>query len=229
MTFNLKKQILVDFMAVTMLAGCSFPLLNKGANSTPTMGSEPGIPSSVILFSDNFNSGSGAWRLIGSNLGSKISFEHQGLRINVNEINFAYWSTPGKNFSDVRVVVSASRLGGPNDNYFGVICRFQAPESYYGFLVSSDGYYGIIKVLKGQFQLLGAQTMEYSDVIIKDRATNRVRGDCIGDSLTLFVNGIQLESITDSGFQIGDVGLIAGSHEIWGVDILFDDFVVYQP
>jgi hypothetical protein len=71
--------------------------------------------------------------------------------------------------------------------------------------------------------------MEYSDVIIKDRATNRVRGDCIGDSLTLYVNAIELETVKDNQLQIGDVGLIAGSHEIWGVDILFDDFVVYQP
>jgi hypothetical protein len=226
---TLKKLFLIGFLADTLLAGCSFPLLNSGTNSTPTLGSEPGIPSSVLLFSDNFNSGSGEWRLIGSNLGSKISYEHQGLRIIINEINYAYWSTPGKNFGDVREAVSASRLGGPNDNYFGIICRFQAPESYYGFLVSSDGYFGIIKVMNGQFQLLGTQNMEYSDVIIKDRATNRVRGDCIGSSLTLFVNGIQLETVTDRGFQAGDVGLLAGSHEIWGVDILFDDFAVYQP
>jgi hypothetical protein len=229
MTLNLKKQILVGSLAALLLAGCTFPLINTGTNSTPNMGSEPGLPSSVILFSDNFNSGSGVWRLIGSNLGSKISYEHQGLRISINEIDYAYWSTPGKNFGDVRVAVSASRLGGPNDNYFGVICRFQAPESYYGFLVSSDGYYGIIKVVNGQFQLLGSQNMEYSDVIIKDRATNRVRGDCIGDSLTLYVNAIELKTVKDNQLQIGDVGLIAGSHEIWGVDILFDDFVVYQP
>jgi len=216
-------------LAGILLAGCTFPLFNLGKNSTPAKGSEPGIPPSVILFSDNFNSGRGTWRLIGSNLGSKIAYEHQGLSINVNEINYAYWSTPGRQFGDVRVVVSASRLSGPNDNYFGVICRFQAPESYYGFLVSSDGYYGIIKVVNGQFQLLEKKEMEYSEVIIKDRATNRVRGDCIGDSLNLYVNGIQLETVHDSAFQTGDVGLIAGSHEIWGVDILFDDFIVYQP
>jgi hypothetical protein len=229
MMLNLKKQILVGCLAATLLTGCTFPLFNTGANSTPTMGSEPGIPSSVILFSDNFNSGRGAWRLIGSNLGSKITYEHQGLRIVINEIDYAYWTTPGKQFGDVRVAVSASRMGGPNDNYFGVICRFQPAESYYGFLVSSDGYYGIIKVVNGQFQLLGTQNMEYSDVIIKDRATNRVRGDCIGGSLTLYVNGILLETVNDSEFQTGDVGLIAGSHEIWGVDVLFDDFIVYQP
>jgi hypothetical protein len=226
---QMRRWVPILFLLVLLMSGCNFPLLGFGSTPAPGMGSEPGISSSLILFSDNFNAGRGNWRLIGSSLGSKIAYEHQGLRITINEINFAYWTTPGKQFGDVRVVVSGSRLGGPDDNYFGVICRFQPPESYYGFLISSDGYYGIIKVLDGKFQLLGVQNMQYSDAIIQGRATNRVRGDCIGNQLTLYANGIQLISAEDSEFATGDVGLIAGSHEIWGVDILFDDFIVYQP
>jgi hypothetical protein len=224
---HIKFPFLFLILIVIFLMGCNFPFANS--NSTPITGSEPGVPTSVVLFSDSFGSKKSNWRLITSNLGSRIAFEHQGLRITINEINYAYWTTPGKQFGDVRVLVSASRLGGPNDNYFGVICRFQSPESYYGFLASSDGYYGILKVTNGQFELLGSPNMDYSDVIIKDRATNRVRGDCIGSSLSLYVNGILLKTVEDSEFHTGDVGLIAGSHEIWAVDILFDDFIVYQP
>jgi hypothetical protein len=226
---TIRKSIIVLCFASILFPGCAFPLFNSSAYSSPTLGSEPGVPTSVVLFSDNFDTGRGNWSLISSNLGSRIAYEHKGLRVTINEINYGYWTSPGKQFGDMRVAVSASRLGGPNDNYFGVICRFQLPDSFYGFLVSSDGYYGIIKVTGGQFQILDSQSMEYSEVIVKDRATNRVRGDCIGNSLTLFVNGVLLKTVEDSEFRTGDAGLIAGSHEIWAVDILFDDFIVYQP
>jgi hypothetical protein len=226
---KIQKFGLILLMSMVILSGCIFPFSSSGATATPNMGSEPGLPSSLILFSDNFNGGKGSWRLIASSLGSKVAYEHQGLRVTVNEVNYAYWTTPGQQFGDVRISVSGSRMGGPNDNYFGVICRFQEPNNFYAFLISSDGYFGILKVKNGAFQLINGNNMEFSDKILQGRATNRIRGDCVGNKLTLFVNGMEVKSVEDSEFTTGDVGLIAGSHEIFGVDILFDDFVVYQP
>jgi len=56
-----------------------------------------------------------------------------------------------------------------------------------------------------------------------------VRADCVGSTLTLYVNGEKLEQVTDSTFDSGDVGLLGGSFETGGVDLLFDNFIVYQP
>src|SRR5512135_2944203 len=102
MTTNMTKRFLGLLIALLLLSGCSLPMINSGSNPSPSVGGEPGIPASVILFSDNFNTGSGVWRLIGSKLGSKIAYEHQGLRFSINEIDYAYWSTPGKNYADAR-------------------------------------------------------------------------------------------------------------------------------
>jgi hypothetical protein len=53
--------------------------------------------------------------------------------------------------------------------------------------------------------------------------------DCIGDTLTLFVNDQQLAQVRDNEFPSGDVGLIAGTYDTPGTDIRFDNFVVYKP
>jgi len=96
-------------------------------------------------------------------------------------------------------------------------------------LISSDGYYGILKVRQGAYSLLSGTTMDYSNEINRARGTNRVRGDCIGPNLALFVNGNLLVQVADMDFSAGKTGLIAGSHDVIGVDILFDNFIVYQP
>jgi hypothetical protein len=53
--------------------------------------------------------------------------------------------------------------------------------------------------------------------------------DCVGEALTLYVNGIQIASVADSDFAKGDVGLMAGTYDITGTDIHFDNFIVRQP
>jgi hypothetical protein len=47
--------------------------------------------------------------------------------------------------------------------------------------------------------------------------------------LTLYANGTEILSVTDSTFDSGDVGLVAGTGDYIGTDILFDDFLVTQP
>jgi hypothetical protein len=196
---------------------------------TPQYGIEVGIEQEkMILFSDDFT-GASSWHQLSNGEGSKIALEHQGLRIAINQANYDYWTTPGKSFNNVIVAVDGSKLGGPDNNVFGVICRYQSPEKYYAFLISSDGYYGVLKVKEGSYLLLSGPNMKYSNSIIQGRGTNRIRADCSGWSLSLFVNGVQLVNVSDLEYLSGDVGLIAGTEGEPGVDILFDNFVVYAP
>jgi hypothetical protein len=51
----------------------------------------------------------------------------------------------------------------------------------------------------------------------------------VSDGLILWVNGQKLSVVRDGDFLHGDVGVIAGTNENAGVDILFDNFVVYNP
>ena len=143
---------------------------------------------------------------------------------------FDSWANPDSNvFSDVSIEVDATKNSGPDDNDFGVICRYQAVDQFYYAVISSDGFYGITKVSTDTTNLLGATELQPSDAINQGTASNHIRFDCQGDVLTLYVNGQQVDQQTDSEYTSGNVGLIAGTYDTPGTDILFDNFSVYQP
>jgi len=45
----------------------------------------------------------------------------------------------------MRVEVDALKVGGERDNRFGIICRAADLNSFYTFIISSDGYYALGK------------------------------------------------------------------------------------
>ena len=107
------------------------------------------------------------------------------------------------------------------------MCRYQN-GNYYFFVVSNDGFYAIGKFTNGQAILIGQESMVQSESIQPDGA-NHLRADCIGTTLTFYVNDKQVASTLDADFATGGVGVLAGSFDEPGVDLLFQDFVVLQP
>lgn len=70
----------------------------------------------------------------------------------------------------------------------------------------------------------------YSTAIKPGTAANHLEVTRIGDEIILLVNGVKLESITDSSL-IGiyrEVGLYMGSFEIVPIAVRFDNFIVWQ-
>jgi hypothetical protein len=182
----------------------------------------------VVLYQDDFSNPSSGWDTWSQN-GSLVTYQNGGLRILVNEIQYDYWSRPGVHFNDSRAEVDIRKLAGPDDNDFGIQCRFRDQNNYYAFLISSDGYYGIVKVKDGKYAIISGTSLQYSDAIQKGQASNHVRAECIGQSLTLTVNGQKLAEAQDTDFSAGEIGLTAGAYNKPGVDVSFDNFVVYKP
>ena len=127
------------------------------------------------------------------------------------------------------IVAEATRIGGPEDNNFGLICRYTGEGNFYFFIVSSDGYFGIGKYLDGDQILIGSDLMQRTDLVLPGEQTNHLRAECIGETLRLFINGTLQYEVSDPDHTHGDVGLIAGTFEEPGTDILFDHFAVLQP
>jgi hypothetical protein len=132
-------------------------------------------------------------------------------------------------FGDVRVDVDVTKTAGPDDNYFGVICRYKDGSNFYILAISSDGYYGIIKVLDGSLSLLGAEQMQPSEAIQQGNAANHLSAECKGKTLSLSVNGQPLFTVEDGAFSSGDVGLEVTTRQAGGVDVLFTNFSVTKP
>jgi hypothetical protein len=134
---------------------------------------------------------------------------NEGLLFLVKEQQFDYWSRPGKRW-DARIDVDAIKLAGPNDNDFGLMCRYQDRNNFYAFLVSSDGYAGIIKVEDGKYNVLTGAEMAYSQSIRQGEALNHLQADCVGQTLSLSVNSEVVVQAQDSGFAPA-VGVLAGT------------------
>ena len=132
----------------------------------------------------------------------------------------------------MRIEVDATKVGGEDDNDYGIICRYSGtPESpnYYFSIISSDGFAAIGKTTGGTSEYLSSEQMEPADAIKQGAVTNHIRTDCIGSSITLYVNGQQVATATDSSYTGGDVGLMAGTFEISSTEINFDNFLVLKP
>ena len=214
------KLRLFVMLAMLLSGALACQLVPFQGNTTQT--------ASSVLFQDDFSNPNSGWDRVTVENG-ETNYIDGAYRIYVNEPNTDVWSNPGLNFTDVRVEVEGAKVSGDNDNDFGIACRMNAPDNFYFFIISSDGYYAIGKYKGNQQELLGTDAMQPSETIKQDEATNHIRADCVGDTLTLYVNGQKLSETHDDEFKSGDVGLIAGSFEKPGTDIHFDNFTVLKP
>jgi hypothetical protein len=222
-----QKGLIMKLRFILLISFFILPMLACQAVS-PDSGAEQPEESGSVLFQDDFSDPNSQWDRV--NVADGITdYEDGAYRIFVNTANTDVWANPNLSFSDVSIEVDATKVGGDDNNDFGVICRYQDSANFYFFVISSDGYYGISKVVDGSQELIGMEAMPPSDVINTGNVSNHLRADCAGSTLRFFVNGELLGEFDDTQFTSGDVGLIAGSFDVAGVDILFDNFVVSKP
>ncbi len=206
-------------LPVLFLAACQTPLITDLVTR-----------SGDTLFKDDFADPSSGWiRARNPGKNGIMDYDQGTFRMLVLVSNYDLWSVPGLAFKDVHIEVGATRLGGPQANRFGIICRFLSAQNYYFFIVSSDGYYAIGKVNQGVHSLLGQSMMAYSPAIATGTGQNHLRFDCVGQMLTAFVNDQTVAMAQDADFSEGDVGLLVGTFDTPGADVAFDHFIVIKP
>lgn len=189
---------------------------------------ESDFPPIGVLFQDDFSDSSSGWDQLHTNEGM-TDYENGIFRINAQGGGSFYISKPNLNFSDVIITVEATKVAGSDDNYFGVLCHYQDVSNYYFLVISSDGYYGIGKVKENTQVLLSSDNLLPSEEIFQGETTNYIKGSCVENVLTLYVNDQLLTRIEDKDFTSGDIGLIAGTNDAIGTEIHFDNFKVLEP
>jgi hypothetical protein len=208
-------------------AGAQMPASTPQASvpstaSGPVAG--PGFDASSV-FTDDFSDPSSGWNRASATNGS-TDYSSGQYRILVNQSSYVLWAIAKRNFpGDVTINVDATKAGGPDDNAFGVICRYSDSNNFYRFLISSDGYAAIGRKVGGSSAFISSEKMMPASAILKGVATNHISATCIGNALTLSVNGTQIAQATDDSLKGGDVGLIAQTFDAAGAEILFDNFL----
>jgi len=225
--FNRRKDSSMKYRVVFLISAFLFSMLACNL-VTPSESSGSAGQSGSVLFKDDFSDPSSGWDRVSVQDGV-TDYTDGAYRIFVNTGDTDVWANPGLKFDDVYVEVDATKVGGDDNNDYGVICRYQDSDNFYFFVVSSDGYYGMGKVVNGEQKLIGMESMPPSDIIKTGNVSNHLRAGCVGNKLSLAVNDQPLVEYEDKDFTAGDVGLVAGTFDQAGVDVHFDNFVVTKP
>lgn len=210
-------------LALGILVACQSP------PPTPDYG-DPGI-----LFKDDFSNPNSGWDAY---TGADVTTNYEDGRyvIVVDKANQeAVWGTPGlEMLTDVVIDVDTAYGDGPENNIFGVMCRYtrggDGKESFYFLRISSDGYFSLGKVARNQVKVFVPEQGEYqaSDVI-RLKGENHLTATCSGAKISLAVNGTVVGAFEDDEFTQGDMGLTVGTFDEGGAKIYFDNVVVRRP
>ena len=195
----------------------------------------PPSPSSSLLFKDDFSSTASGWPRNKDNYGGSGDYDASSgiyaIAPAAGKLHYATISNAG-NIEDANVEVDATRSEAtPKTAYWGVVCRQSLNSnndaSGYSLAIQNDGVPAIWKVKDGVPTLISDPK---TSTKVKDpSATNHIRGDCVGDTLTLYVNDQKLAEASDQEFASGECGLYAASPDGSGTNVSFDNFSVSKP
>lgn len=204
-------------------------LINLSCQIVPSMINQIQVQPGEVQFQDDFNNPKSGWLRTHDTKNGDLDYVDGAYEIIINRRNAILWSGPGLEFTDVQIEADVINISGPMNNDFGLVCRARDENNFYFLAISNDGYYGIGKVQDGFQQLIGMTNMPPSEDIFQGHRSNHLRADCIGEYLTLFVNGVHQITVQNSEFRSGDVGVFAGNFEEPGTQVRFDNFSVLQP
>jgi serine/threonine protein kinase/S1-C subfamily serine protease len=208
----------------------ALPMIQAARRGEEWIGSSSGIDSSdmpsegEVLFSDDF-SVEGLWDTGSSDNGS-IAYANNAYEVKVVVDNYLIWGNAYQQFDDTVISVQAQVVDSSAEGDFGIICRYQDEGNFYALEVTENSYYSIWKYVDGEFNSLVDWTIS-RDIPTGQAMT--LTAACVGNTLTLAVNGSPLVEVQDNTFNGGDVGLIAGTWNEPGLRVRFDDFLVNSP
>jgi hypothetical protein len=189
-------------------------------------------PNLNFLYSDDFTDTSSGWDRFQNETGV-TDYANVGYVIYIKKANVIKWANPSSQTfpKNVSIEVDVKKKDGPADNAYGIICRYQNPDNFYYFYVSSDGFGGIGQKTSGRYRIISSPDARLTQIegVKQGAETNHLRADCIDDSLNLYVNETQVLTATNEAYTDGNVGLIVRTYDTGGVDILFNNFQVNKP
>lgn len=188
------------------------------------------LPGSGSVLEDDFSK-EGNWGT-STDSSSSIEYSDGGLQMKLFTNNYFVWSTPNtEKYQNVHVEVTVKNNNTPATTAFGIVCNQQQPlnDLYYYLVMTPAGEYAIAEtsLTQNDVFLTNNDKWAQSDLISANAPSYRLGADCGNGTLTFYVDGKQVASVTDDTYTDGSVGLLTWSgEEASSADITFDDFVV---
>jgi S1-C subfamily serine protease len=208
----------------------AIPLINAAVEGTEMVTAvalpEAELPTGgIVIYEDDFSDESTGWPK-NSNSDGSYFYDESRYYIQVKSANYFQPIYSGEQLSDVILRINAQVEQTSETGDFGVICRYDNNDSLYIFEITQDGYYGIFKMINGEWYPLIDYI--YSDMMVNLKNASFYAA-CIGNTLTFAVNGKLLGEVTDESLQDGDYGFFAGTFDNGGNTVSFDNIVVTRP
>jgi hypothetical protein len=167
----------------------------------------------------------------GTDSDSSVEYATGALQMIVYTKNYFVWSTPDDvDYENVHVEVTVKNNNTDSTTAFGIMCHQQVTDSaFYYVAVTPAGEYAIAKAAVAQEDVFLTNNDEWatSDQIAQNAASYRVGADCGNGKVTLYVDGKQIASVSDTSYAKGGVAIFAWSgQEATNTNIAFDDFVM---
>jgi hypothetical protein len=203
---------------VILLAGC----MAAPKPSQPSPGS--------VVFSDDFSTP--RWGT-GTTADNSVEYVDNALQMIVYAKNSYVWSPlRDQEYQNIHMEVIVINNGTDSTTAFGLVCNQQPQdENFYFLAVTPAGEYAIAKAAQGQSDVFLTNDDQWaaSQLIPKDAESYRVGADCGNGTLTLYVDGQQIASVSDASYSRGGVALFTWSgEEATSTNVAFDDFLIMQ-
>jgi len=180
------------------------------------------------LLEDDFSGSDVTWGT-GTDADSTVEYANGALNFVVNKDLYFVWSTPNdQDYEKIHIEVTAVNNSTDSAAAFGLICNLQLTNTSYYFAVTDAGEYAIgLYTFAGDTILTNNGQWNTSSLIKAGADSYRIGADCGNNTFTLYMDGQPVDSVTDSTYTSGNVGLFAWSgEELNGTNVVFDDFVV---
>lgn len=187
--------------------------------------------SSGALFRDDFIIGrTGDWHLEEDDLGyTAIVPEQLVIQLDAPEtVQYAVLREP--TFDDFELTVDARQLKGSPESSYGILFRYQGPDAFYRFDITSSGLYVLERRNPdGTWERFTPDWRESPAINRGLNVVNQIKVVAEGPRIRVFVNDLLLEEIRDETYATGTIALDAGTFGVPGLQVAFDNVSVFPP
>ncbi len=201
---------------------------NTGGNSG---GNASGGGEAQAFFTEYFDGDLSNWTYYvnyGNENAVNLSASNRGLNVLINATDtsvYVYYQP--YIYTDVILEIQAENLGRNNNNV-SLICRYDdARQTWYEFSIANNGLYWIY-AYDGNYNVIANGG---SNNIRQGKDKNVYTVGCIGDTLSLFINGKEVKTVRDTKYRLkeGQVALNLTSFNVTPIEVDFNYFSIIQP
>ncbi|HBG59583.1 MAG TPA: hypothetical protein DDW97_02275 [Anaerolineaceae bacterium] len=211
-------SLILPLALLILLSACSNGIEDAAEIALPTQAWD------VVLFQDDFSNPKSGWDRTNQG-GNSTDYADGKYRITLATPQQDIWANPYQYFDkDIIVEVDAWQNPRTVQAAYGIICGYSDVNNFYALTIGGVGYVEIFRYQQGK-RLTLASAENQARI---DPEYNHLKAECASSALQLWVNGSLVAEVEALEVPYGDVGLIGSSFDEVPVEILFDNFVVWN-